>query len=90
VSGNTAIEGAGIYNQGTVTVNSSAVSGNVAQSRGGGIYNDRGTVTLNSSTVTGNTAFQGGGIYNDGGTVTLVDSTVSGNIPDNCVGVPGC
>jgi len=83
-----ATDGGGIYNEGTLTLNRSTVSGNEATGDfydyGGGILNDEGTVTLNDSTVSGNDAIgdygdYGGGIFNDAGTVTLNDSTVSGN-----------
>jgi hypothetical protein len=71
----------GIYNGGTLTLNSSTVSGNYAPYfRGGGIWNELGaTLTLNNATVTGNVAdedTEGGGIYNGG---TLNSSTISGN-----------
>ncbi|MCI5129658.1 MAG: hypothetical protein D3907_14500, partial [Candidatus Electrothrix sp. AUS3] len=87
-------QGGGIYNEGTVTLTNSTVSGNTvydptttvkASIKGAGIYNE-GTVTLTNSTVSGNTASPapyhsfGGGIYNRGtGTVILTNSTVSGN-----------
>ncbi|MBV9230751.1 MAG: AAA family ATPase, partial [Chloroflexi bacterium] len=84
VSGNTVIDGGGIYNTngGTATLNNSIVSGNTETGSGGGgggIFNtNRGTVTLNNSIVSGNTATfsVGGGIYNVGGTVTLSNSTI--------------
>ncbi|CAK8720013.1 Polymorphic outer membrane protein repeat-containing protein [Candidatus Electrothrix gigas] len=71
--------GGGIYNNGTLVMISSTVSGNTADYTGGGIYNN-GTLVMISSTVSGNSAStNGGGILNDGGTVTLSNSTVSGN-----------
>ena len=57
ISANENGSGAGIFNTGgTVTLNSSLVTGNIAVAAGGGIYNDvaTGTVQLNASTVTGN------------------------------------
>ena len=80
--------GGAIYNQGTLTVNNSIISGNVAQvdnytgvgGFGGAIYNDFGaTAVINSSTISGNVAIDqsGGGILNHGN-LTLTDSTVSG------------
>ena len=53
VSNNTAVFGAGIGNDGTLTANNSTVTGNTACHRGGGIVND-GTMTLSNSTVTDN------------------------------------
>jgi hypothetical protein len=74
--------GGGIYNSGTLSINSSTVSGNSAPGGlGGGIYNS-GTLTIDSSTVSGNTASLGGlggGIENNGGTLTINSSTVSAN-----------
>ncbi len=85
--------GGGIFNQGTLTLNDSTVSGNVAgdPTNGGGtgpgIWNHTdATLTLNGCTVSGNSAkgnlsyspSRGGGIANYG-TLTLNDSTVSGN-----------
>jgi len=71
--------GGGICNYGTLILNSSTISGNVA-ARGGGIYN-AGMLTLNTSSVNGNTAAAniGGGIFNEGGTLILNSSSVSGN-----------
>jgi hypothetical protein len=76
--------GGGIYNPGTLTLTSAAISGNTAIN-GGGIHNDFGTLTISSSSISGNTvssntlAGSGGGIFNRGGTVTLTNSTISGN-----------
>ena len=87
--GNKDGNGGGIYNQGTVTLTNSTVSGNMAFSSsiwpfGGGIYNE-GTLNITNSTVSDNTVFitanyysAGGGIYNKG-TAWLINSTVSGN-----------
>jgi hypothetical protein len=80
--------GGGIYNVGTVTINSSIITRNLAATRpavgGGGICNS-GAMTLNNSTVSGNQAngnielfVNGGGILN-GGTLTINRSTISGN-----------
>jgi hypothetical protein len=80
--------GGGISNNGTLTINNSTLSGNIAYSSGhlpglgGGVYNV-GTLAINNSTVSGNIAAGnyaglGGGIYN-GGTLTINDSTLSGN-----------
>jgi len=72
--------GGGIYNEGTLTLTNSTVSGNRALD-GGGIDN-AGTLTLINSAVSGNSATNlyasGGGIYNEG-TLTLINSTISGN-----------
>jgi hypothetical protein len=78
----------GIFNNGTMTLTDSTVSGNKnvcgVVPVGGGITNQVGApgsarLTLINTTVSGNVADVGGGIWNDAGTVTLVNSTVSGN-----------
>ena len=78
--------GGGIFNDGTLTLTNSTVSGNTA-SFGGGVLNDFGaTLTLNDSRVSGNTTGgalggTGGGIVNFG-TLTLNTSSISGNTAD--------
>ncbi len=76
--------GGGIFNNGTVTVTDSTLSGNHATNYGGGIVNV-GTATMNvtDSRLSGNRATDGGGIFNDGGTVTLTDSTLSNESATN-------
>ena len=87
--------GAGVVNNGMLTVNSSAISGNSTIGFGGGLYNS-GTLILNKTTISGNNAGgigcggygdgEGGGIYNVG-TMTLVASTISGNTARGaCIG----
>jgi len=71
--------GGGIFNAGTLIVNYSTISGNVAN-YGGGIYNDTsGTLILAGSTVSGNTANVDGGGLENGGTLTVDASTFSAN-----------
>ena len=76
--------GGGIYNAGTLVLETCVVSNNIVTGswRGGGIYNE-GTLTLENCTVSENTARQGGGIYNYSGTVHINDSTISGNTAEN-------
>jgi len=88
-NGFTRIFGAGISNSGTLTINNSTITGNLADGgqrrcgAGAGIANG-GTVTINNSTITGNGAAgpfhcgTGGGIAN-AGTATVNNSTLSGN-----------
>ncbi len=47
-----------------LTIANGNPSGDVLQSKGGGIYNDEAALTVDSCTVTGNSAANGGGIYN--------------------------
>jgi len=70
----------------------STISGNVSQSRGGGIYNRGGTVAVTQSTIFGNEAASGGGIEDNGwasGIVNLSQSIIAGNLPGNCPSTPG-
>ena len=80
--------GAGIYNNGTLTVNNSIFSGNTASIGGGAIQNS-GSLTVNNSTFSGNTAsIEGGAILNlalDGSAIT--NSIFTGNISGNGAGV---
>jgi hypothetical protein len=86
----------GIFNNGTMTLTDSTVSGNKnvcgVVPFGGGITNQVGApgsakLTLINTTVSGNVADVGGGIWNDAGTVTLVNSTVSGNTANKGGGI---
>jgi Zn-dependent metalloprotease len=84
---------AGIWNEGTLTINASTITGNVAATNGGGIFNI-GTLTLNNSTVSKNKGSDGGGISNGGywlstGTIslTIYNSTISQNIGYNGGGI---
>ena len=72
-----ASDGGGIYNYGTLTLNDTRVSANIAGGGGGGLFSE-GVATLNRSVVTGNTAAYGGGILSVN-TLTLNQTTVSGN-----------
>jgi hypothetical protein len=75
-------DGGGIFNRGTLTLVSSAVSGNAARGGGGGILaaGPGATTTIVNSTISGNTAAaEGGAISANGGVVTLANCTISGN-----------
>jgi hypothetical protein len=81
-----AVNGGGINNAGTLTINSSTITGNSAHPIGGGIYNS-GALKINNSTLSANHAGPlslqsnrglGGGISNHG-TLTVSNSTLSGN-----------
>jgi hypothetical protein len=78
--------GAGVRNEGTLTLTESTVTNNAATEHSGGIYND-GTMTLQSSLVSNNSADpSGGGIFNEG-TMSLIESTVSGNTALDAAGI---
>lgn len=76
--GNT--QAGGIYNQGTLKLTDSTISGNSAEDGGGGGVNNsiNSTMTIIDSTISGNTARNGGGIFSQG-TMTIIASTISGN-----------
>ena len=82
INGGNADYGAGIYNEGALTLTESEISWNIADSNGGGVYN-RGTMSLVDSIVMGNTAKNGAGIYNYSGTLTVTNSAVSENAASN-------
>ncbi|MDA8746002.1 right-handed parallel beta-helix repeat-containing protein, partial [Rubripirellula amarantea] len=80
---NQAAFGGGIFNEGTVTVNRSRLSGNTGTSLGGGIETERAARTnVYGSTIDNNTAYAGGGISTFNATTTIVNSTISGNSSD--------
>jgi hypothetical protein len=90
ISGDT--EGVGILNEsGTLTVNSTTVSGNADI----GILIGGGTATVTNSTITGNgnvtTDYSGGGVnnYDSSGTMTLADNIVAGNVAGNSPDIAG-
>lgn len=71
--------GAGIWNNGDMTIDSSAILANVAGDVGGGIHN-LGTLHVLNSTIGLNSATSdGGGIYN-AGSLEIASSTLTGNL----------
>ncbi len=88
---NSNVNGGGITNAGTLTLQNVAVSGNPASTvanASGAIFNS-GTMTIQSSTISGNSAGSvgiGGGI-NSNSTLTLQNSTVSGNTARSAGGI---
>src|SRR6202011_2926723 len=95
VSGNSALDGGGLFNDGSnsgsaqLTVVNCTLSGNSASNGyGGGIHNyglsGSAPLNLTNSTISGNSALDGGGIYNDGSSsgsapLTVANCTLSGN-----------
>ena len=73
--------GAGILNDGTLTLDDSTVTDNTTNDNGGGIDN-QGQLTVQSSTFVGNSASGRGGAIDqeDDVSTTLVDDTISDNL----------
>ena len=82
IANNTGGYGAGLALFGAVaTINSTTITGNVADQVGGGILNVSSVLQVYNSTISGNSAgqFGGGIIQAEGGTLQLSNSTVSAN-----------
>jgi hypothetical protein len=74
------VDGAGLFNAGTVSIENFAVTGNFTRAgRGGGIFN-AGLMTITKSMISGNTTLSGlgGGIANVGA-LSISDSVITGN-----------
>jgi hypothetical protein len=90
---NAPVRGAGIANNGTLTITNSTVSGNVElttgagnANQGAGLFNSGGTVSIVNSTIAGNSqaatsgaSSRGAGIENLGTTIDLQNVTIAGN-----------
>jgi hypothetical protein len=83
--GKAAQSGGGIYNKGTLKLDSCIISENNAQYKGSGIYNDNGQMTITGSRVSNNhdaTGLYGygigGGICNEG-KMSIIESDIIGN-----------
>lgn len=76
-------KGGGIYNVGTMTIESSTISENTAR-EGAGIFNMDGELNVLQSAVLTNTAtVRGGGVMNSGnGTTAIINTTFTGNSGD--------
>ncbi|MEN9849175.1 MAG: hypothetical protein RL368_1915, partial [Pseudomonadota bacterium] len=71
--------GAGIYNEATVTVTNSTISHNIAAYDGAGVYN-AGTLNLNGATLSYNNANHNGGGLKNAGFLNLASSKLLYNI----------
>jgi uncharacterized protein YjbI with pentapeptide repeats len=78
ITGNLANQGAGIFNEGTLTLRDSTVSGNTAANEGGGL-NNQGTATISNTTIEGNTALRGSAIASRSA-VNVTHSTIVRNV----------
>lgn len=84
VTANSAKEGAGVHNSGTLTLERTTLSGNTASGKGGGLFN-AGTATVRNSTVNTNAANGGGGIASSG-SVQILHSNITANNSNNSNG----
>ncbi|MGJ8640238.1 MAG: choice-of-anchor Q domain-containing protein [Opitutaceae bacterium] len=76
-------QGAGVFNEGELTIRNSTISDNVSEQHGGA-FGNLGTLTLINSTVANNSAVSdAGGISNRGGSVHLISSTIADNTSGN-------
>ena len=79
-------DGGGIFNNGTLTIDSCTLSGNDAGESGGGIFN-AGTLTVSNSMFVNNLAANGeGGALSNAGTMTVSNCILSGNATDDAGG----
>ncbi len=85
VENNSAVDGGGIYSEGTLDVSTSSLLSNTAADEGGGLY-DSGTSRFSSSTIAKNRSKTGGGLYGQDGNVTFINSTISSNIASQSIG----
>ena len=82
ITGNDALSGGGVSNEGRLNAARSLFNSNTAagfSGQGAAILNSPGSsARLTNSTITGNSAINGGGIYNSG-TLLLVNNTIAQN-----------
>jgi CSLREA domain-containing protein len=88
VYSNTAGYGGGIFNAGSLSLDTSNVLVNVASSSGGGIRSENGTVSITTTLIADNQSFaDGGGVMNMDSSMHMVDSTVRGNTSSEGAGI---
>jgi CSLREA domain-containing protein len=89
ISHGRATYGGGILNNGTLILENSTLSKNVATAEGGGIYNT-GSLTVTQSVLSGNSASDGAAICSSNAylnqAITVSDSTISGNSAPEGIG----
>lgn len=92
ISGNTAQSGAGVYDNGTLTLAGGAISGNNATGAttnyGGGVYvNTDAIMNMTDGAISGNTATYGGGVYVNASNLNFTSGTVSENVASSGGGI---
>jgi hypothetical protein len=89
--GNTALEGGGIANGGTMTVTTSTLENNTEKGNGGGGIQNYGTITIRQTTLSGNGGPGGGAdLHTDVPSGTTVTTTVTQSIVANGVTSSNC
>lgn len=78
INNNSAADGGGVFNDGTVNATNTTLLGNTAVESGGGLYNEQ-VLALNSVTVSNNAAVDGAGLYNVNSAV-VSDSDFESNV----------
>lgn len=78
--------GGGIYNQGNLTVFRGNITGNTADTAGGGVSNIGGNLTMYDTTVEANTTAYGGGGIDNEGVMRLERCNVANNTVDSVGG----
>jgi len=88
ITDGSSVSGAGIYNNGSLTLINCLISGNISSYNGGGISNN-GILTVIDSIISDNSAkSDGGGVYNSSnGMVTITNSTLSNNMAESGGGI---
>jgi predicted outer membrane repeat protein len=77
--GNFSYDGGAIYNEGTLTISNSTITGSKT-TYGAAIYNQpNSTLTINNSVISGNHASEFGGAIRSRGTIVINNSTIAGN-----------
>lgn len=79
IDNNTADTGGGIYNEGSVRVVNSTLSGNTGNDDGGAAYLNGGTDLFVNTTVTGNSSGEGSGALHSAGQAELGNTLVAAN-----------
>ncbi|MDY6972807.1 MAG: right-handed parallel beta-helix repeat-containing protein [Thermodesulfobacteriota bacterium] len=91
ITGNSAVNGAGMIVEGSdLAVSGNVIKNNTADYEGGAVYLDYVTsLTLANNIISGNTAERGGGIYCDLSSPTIINCTITGNTAIGTSGFAG-
>ncbi|MGJ8640239.1 MAG: choice-of-anchor Q domain-containing protein [Opitutaceae bacterium] len=88
IANGNANSGAGLFNQGVVTIAGCTFSNNLASSRGGAIFNSSGILTLENCTLAGNSSGLEGGAILNSGLLTLSHCTIADNTANGYISGP--